>query len=602
MGFFGALYTGTAGLLAQERSTAVTSENIANSTTTGYKRQDVAFSELVNTNKSTTSRSGGVSSQRLNQITLQGGISQSSSGTDVAITGNGFFAVRAPGADPESNFLYTRNGSFQPDSQGILRNSAGFSLYGWPIVNGATVSGTTTDSLQEVDVDILQTQSLPTTFATISLNLDANETPVNPRQLTPPQDLPVNSVAAAPFTRGLIVYDSNGAERRLNFEFRPVTGPMAHFGSQTAVGTNGLDRTDILADITGTGPTPSILDGDILQVNDGTNTLNVTFRSGVADPALNEASSVGDMINLLNNFTDAGGQNPFTATIDDSGQLLVQANDPTVTLDITGSSATVLGAGGLNIIQDPDGVPDYTYEPQASLTANGVANPNQTNFPTFADAARPNPFHWWEVTTTIADPANPTGSAQIELSKGLLNFDDTGSLNAALDADGQAILSLGNINFDNATAGEETSIDINIGRFTQFGGNYDVIFEEQNGAELGTFTGTQITREGIVQSVFSNGQIVDSYQIPLARFVNANGLERISGTAFAVTENSGDVELFDPGAGGTGFLSVSALETSNVDIAEEFSELIVSQRAFSMNSRVITTVDELTENLVQLKR
>jgi flagellar hook protein FlgE len=84
--------------------------------------------------------------------------------------------------------------------------------------------------------------------------------------------------------------------------------------------------------------------------------------------------------------------------------------------------------------------------------------------------------------------------------------------------------------------------------------------------------------------------------------VNANGLERISGTAFAETENSGGVELFNPGDGGTGFLSVSALETSNVDIAEEFSELIVSQRAFSMNSRLITTVDEMTENLVQLKR
>jgi flagellar hook-basal body protein len=506
MGFFGALYTGTAGLLAQERSTAVTSENIANSTTTGYKRQDVAFSELVNSNKSTLSQAGSVASQRLNQITLQGGISQSSSSTDIAVTGNGFFAVRAPGADADSNFLYTRNGSFQADSEGILRNSAGFSLYGWPIVNGTAASGTTTASLQEIDVDILQTQSLPTTFATIGLNLDANETPINPHQLSPPQQLPVNTQSAAPFTRGLLVYDNNGAERRLNFEFRPVTGPMAHFGSQTAVGTGGLERTDVLADLTGAGPTPSILDGDVLQINDGANTLNVTFRSGAADAALNEASNVGDMLLLVNSFTDGGGQNPFTATIDASGQLLVQANDPTVTLDITGSSASVLGAGGFSIIQDPDGA-DYSYEPQASLAADGTANPNQTSFPAFADAARPNPFHWWEVTTTIADPADPTGSAQVELSKGLLNFNDTGSLNAALDANGQAVMSLGNINFDSSSTGEETSIDINLARFTQFGGNYDVIFEEQNGAELGTFTGTQITREGIVQSVFSNGQM-----------------------------------------------------------------------------------------------
>ncbi len=600
MGFFGALYTGTAGMLAQSRSTSVISENIANINTTGYKRSDMAFHEMVATNKSTIDSNGSVSTKRINHIDLQGGVAQSSSATDAAIVGDGFFPVRAPNSTATSEFLYTRNGSFQPDTEGILKNSAGFSLYGWPITNGVLASGTTTASLQAIDVDLLQTQALPTSRVTLALNLDANETPINPHALLPAQQLPV-SAQASHFSRGLSVFDGNGTERRIELEFRATTGPMAHFSSNAASGNNALTFSDVMVNDP-TGPTPLIVDGDILQIADGTNTLNVTFRNGVPNPALNEVNTVGDLLNVVGNFIGAGGTPPFTASIDDDGEFLVQANDPSVTLDISGSSANVLNAGGLNVTQDPDAVPDYTYEPDADYLANGAPNPNQTSLPAFANTATPNPFHWWEARATILDPAAPSGSTQVEISKGLLNFDGSGLLNAAPNASGEILWDLGSINFDNASATDETSIVIDITRFTQFGGSYDVISEDQDGAGLGSFAGTQITREGIVQSIFTNGQIIDTYKIPLAKFTNPNGLERISGTAFAETENSGAVELFDPGSGGTGILSAAALETSNVDIADEFSSLIVNQRAFSLNSKIITTVDEMTQNLAQLKR
>jgi flagellar hook protein FlgE len=119
---------------------------------------------------------------------------------------------------------------------------------------------------------------------------------------------------------------------------------------------------------------------------------------------------------------------------------------------------------------------------------------------------------------------------------------------------------------------------------------------------LGDFAGVEIDRDGFVYSMFTNGESVPSFKIPLAHFVNVNGLERISGTAFAETENSGIVTIFDSGQGGTGLFQSSSLENSNVDLANEFSLLVVNQRAFSLNSKLISAIDEMTQLTSRLKR
>ena len=105
----------------------------------------------------------------------------------------------------------------------------------------------------------------------------------------------------------------------------------------------------------------------------------------------------------------------------------------------------------------------------------------------------------------------------------------------------------------------------------------------------------------MVIAQFSNGLEVPVYQIPVATFINTNGLEYVSGTAFKVSNLSGEAEFNAPGTGGAGNLATSSLEGSNVDMTAEFGKLITSQRAFGLNSQVITAVNEMSQRLAQLK-
>ena len=145
-------------------------------------------------------------------------------------------------------------------------------------------------------------------------------------------------------------------------------------------------------------------------------------------------------------------------------------------------------------------------------------------------------------------------------------------------------------------------IDIDISRFSQFSGNYNVVFSDQNGAELGLRTGIEIDRDGFVVARFSNGASAKLYKVPLITFANANGLNEVSGTAYAENETSGEENLREAGTGGAGFLETATIESSNVDLADEFAKLIVAQRAFSAGTKVITTVDQMTEELLNSVR
>lgn len=601
-------------MMAQSRATNTVSENIANMTTVGYKRNDTAFHDLVTKSQYSTTKNGSVTADTVQRISQQGALQQTSSGTDLAIAGNGFFVVREDNETAGADTYYTRNGTFTQDADGFLKNSAGFTLYGWAYDRGSSSfqTGDSVDSLVPVIIDSNQTSVLPTTQGEMIFNLDASQERYDSHAFTTPQQLPVSSEPAH-FTRNLRVYDSNGTARDLVFEYRRVVGPMAHFTS----GTAGLSRTDPLVDNPG-GPTGGIVTGDQLVLDDGTNTYTVDFVGANPDLTLNQATSMNDLINVINNFTDGTGAQVYTATLSNTGRLTVQANDPTANIDISTSSANVLGASGLSFVTDPDGgVGDYTYEPEADITANSTANPNQTDFPAIADTDTPNPFNWWEATILIEDPTfdalNDTGTpGLVELKKGLLNFDGLGNLNAVPDANGEAVITFDNINFSDfnydsqgnllGAGTDDSSFTIDIAQFTQYAGGYDVRFTDQDGAGLGTFQDIEIAEDGIVYSVFSNGERLESYRIPLATFTNANGLERVTGTAFKATQDSGDVTLNETRTGSAGVLQVSHVEGSNVDLSNEFSLLIVNQRVFSMNSRLINTVDEMTQTLSQLKR
>ncbi|MGA4720250.1 flagellar basal body rod protein FlgG [Fictibacillus nanhaiensis] len=108
--------------------------------------------------------------------------------------------------------------------------------------------------------------------------------------------------------------------------------------------------------------------------------------------------------------------------------------------------------------------------------------------------------------------------------------------------------------------------------------------------------------DGTVNYIDKDGKLIKAGQIELAKFANNEGLEKAGGNEYRLSANSGDATPVLPGAGGAGTLVAGALEMSNVDLSEEFTEMIVAQRGFQANTRIITTSDEILQELVNLKR
>ncbi|MEX2658087.1 MAG: flagellar basal-body rod protein FlgF [Acidimicrobiales bacterium] len=124
----------------------------------------------------------------------------------------------------------------------------------------------------------------------------------------------------------------------------------------------------------------------------------------------------------------------------------------------------------------------------------------------------------------------------------------------------------------------------------------------QDGSAAGSLQSFSISPDGVITGVFSNGRNQSLGQVALASFNNPAGLEKTGGSMYRGTVNSGQVQVGTAGAGGRGILAGGTLEMSNVDLAQEFTNLIVAQRGFQANSRVITTSDELLQELVNMKR
>jgi flagellar hook protein FlgE len=126
--------------------------------------------------------------------------------------------------------------------------------------------------------------------------------------------------------------------------------------------------------------------------------------------------------------------------------------------------------------------------------------------------------------------------------------------------------------------------------------------QTQNGYPPGSLAKIQVDDKGYVVGVYSNGQSQKIAQIALARFASPLGLAKVGGTLFEETLSSGQSMISDASTPGVGKVLSNSLEQSNVDMAAQFVKLIQAQRAFSANSKTITTADEMTQELLTLKR
>ncbi len=581
MGLFGALFTGVSALTAQSQNTAIISNNIANINTTGFKRSEASFFSLVTTQGNTSRYSPGtVTANRIQRVTQQGPITQSSSSTDASISGNGFFAVKRDGDDSAlTEFLYTRNGQFSEDAQGFLKNSAGFFLYGWPIDQAGDLPANQGDleSLVPIDVAFLGGLTRPTNTAELSVNLDSAET-----------DVTLQSLATTPadFTRGLTVFDTLGNPQNMTFEFTKTFGPQATVTSTRTTLTSTDEMVNDLGLTAGDQFTIAV-DGGAVR------TYEISATDGAALPPGVDVMvfDIGDIIDDIN----ANVVN-LTAFLGNSGEIVIQNDN-----FILGTEDVTLAEVGAGTALASLGFTPGTYTSDnlsAGTFSNGLPGdtpPYSTgDFPTIQflpGAPSYNSRGWWEVT--IRDPSNS------ELTSGLINFNGDGTINASPDIDGKINIELNQINWNNGS--ELQNILVDIERFSQFSSDYTVLFSDQDGAELGLRTGINIDRDGQVIAQFSNGASATLYKLPLVTFANANGLAEVSGTAYTETEDSGEDNLREAGSGGAGFIEPSTLENSNVDLADEFALLIVAQRAYSAGTKVINTVDQMTQELLQLR-
>lgn len=153
-----------------------------------------------------------------------------------------------------------------------------------------------------------------------------------------------------------------------------------------------------------------------------------------------------------------------------------------------------------------------------------------------------------------------------------------------------------------ATGQAPFNIDLNFRDVGQLAADMQVQASSQNGYSPGSLSSFSVNTDGVVVGLYTNGLTRPLGQISLAIFPNANGLERQGSNLWRNTDNSGVPVVGAPKSGGRGLVNAGFLEQSNVDIGNEFTDLIVTQRGFQANTRVVTTVDEMMQELINMKR
>jgi flagellar hook protein FlgE len=137
---------------------------------------------------------------------------------------------------------------------------------------------------------------------------------------------------------------------------------------------------------------------------------------------------------------------------------------------------------------------------------------------------------------------------------------------------------------------------------TQFGGATSAAAVDQDGFGAGFLTSVSVASDGVINGVFTNGQILPLAQMAIATFVNPGGLGREGNNLFSLTSQSGEALIGAGGSGGRGLVQQGTLESSNVDVALEFTRLIIAQRGFQVNARTITVGNEVLQELANIIR
>jgi flagellar hook protein FlgE len=621
MGIFDALNTAVSGLQAQSFALQNVSGNIANSSTVGFKGTGTSFEDLVPSSTTPDQQAaGGVRAHAQATITTQGTVSATTVATNMAISGAGFFNVQKPMGIvdnvPVFNGVtnYTRRGDFQLNANGNLVNGAGYYLLGVtvdpktgnPIGNAPQVLQFQNNFIPaQATTKITYAANLPTKPSTVAsstapvgsltadgalnpadFNVAANPlilgTPAAPFTNSSTSGSGVNNKLGAPITAATlltggastdsittnflagdtIVIDNTAATKTITFTSSGGTGPVAggfNIDLSTApppnVGTL-LGAIDTLNGNPAPGAPPSAVSGGAITLNTGTASDLKVASSATAFGALGLISPVS--------VTRGGGGGP--------GAGIVIGSDAT-------AFANESISGGAVTAYDATGTPVNLQLRWAKTDSAALGVPHTDTWNLFYQS---NP--------------NATGTQTAWINAGT-NF--VFGTNGSLVSPSGSSITLSNVAVNNQPLGNLT-FNFGSGGLTQYasvGGTTTINQIQQDGYAAGQLQSVAVNNDGLVVGTFSNGQNLDLAAVSLSHFNGPNYLKPLDGGAYAATDQSG-VAI----AGATGTIAGSSVEGSNTDIADEFTKLIVTQQAYSANTKVITTAQTMVQDLLNVLR
>ena len=227
------------------------------------------------------------------------------------------------------------------------------------------------------------------------------------------------------------------------------------------------------------------------------------------------------------------------------------------------------------------------------------------------DSANPNSWHAEIYSIPTTDVT--TGGRPGQLTRGDVKFNQDGTIDLTtttlfgaagaaaqmvLDASGTAATP----RWSNSLGIAAQTLDFDLSKVSQYTAPSTVNAISSNGAGVGNIVSIDVDDEGIVSAIYDNSQIRQIAKVGIATFPNADGLQAISGNAYRSSLPAGQLTVKEAGVGGAGRISPSSLEASTVDLSAEFTGLIQTQKAYSASSKIITTADQMLEELINIKR
>ncbi|MBE9528947.1 MAG: flagellar hook protein FlgE [Proteobacteria bacterium] len=547
-----ALFTGISGINANMSVLSVIGNNVANVNTTGFKGSRATFSDILSQSLTGNSQIGlGVSLSAIQKSFAQGAFETTGNILDMAVSGDGFFLVQDPALN---STLYTRAGQFSIDKNGKVVNPDGYELQGYL----ADTSGALQNTVADLVISTGSIAPNASTSISIEANLDSNA--------------PITGFVFTTGSNEDIYFSIDGGTAWL-------TADLVTDGSLVSAGAN-------------TGAAVAVALKDALEAANGiADTYTVTFDDQTGLFTINnDAGNAGTLV-LDWSHANTTSETVLGFTAASSGNIAAGASD---TSDVAAGAFTLAKAGDTSNFTTPVTVYD-------SL---GNAHVLTMYFRKDSLGATGNIWDWY---ATVPATDSTSGVEQIQAS-GTITFNTSG----ALYSESSVTYATGGFDFTGGAAQDQT-ISFNYGTSvaeggtgkdgsTQYGTDSGISALTQDGYSSGTLRSISIGQDGVILGVYSNGRDLTLGQVLLASFASQEGLKSAGSNLYTETFNSGQPIVGSPGSSGRGLVQANTLELSNIDIAQQFVNMITAQRGFQASSRIITTTDELLAELVNLKR